>query len=107
MGLGFENTKSDKDLHRDNFTVDLLFQTEIHNPGNKNKKKKLLDIIKCFKMNGIEIPLFYHPTLHLLIVRYDETVSEKTAKKVMAEIKKINYEFEVYIKRKEVLDVEF
>lgn len=91
----------------DKCTVDLLFKTELHDEELRGKKSLLLQMLQEWKKNGIDLPLFYHPILHLIIVRLDETVPIPLAKKFFKEVKEIDYEFEVYIKPKEDEYVEF
>ena len=87
--------------------VDLLFPTELHGQEYKSKKKLLLDLIREWKRNGITIPLFYHPELHLIIVRLDDSVRTEKAKQFFLEVEKLDYEFQVYMKTKEVFADEF
>ena len=110
MGFGFfsEENNTSRDSHPiTTTTIDLLFKTEIHDPMYKLKKRQLLNLIKQWKLNGTTIPLFYHPELHLIIVRLDETVSPEKSKAFFQTVSTLDYEFEVYVKTKEVLDVEF
>lgn len=109
MGLGFFNNDGFKPgtSPQVKITIDLLFPTEMYAPEYKGKKRDLLDLIKKWKQNGTEIPLFYHPHLHLIVVRLDDSVSAKKAKRFFEQVQKLDYEFEVYFKTKEVLDIEF
>ena len=87
--------------------VDLLFPTEIHGKEYKGKKNLLLNLVREWKRNGIIIPIFYHPELHLIIVRLDDSVRTENAKKFFLDVEKLDYNFEIYMKTKEVFDDEF
>lgn len=105
MGLGFGN--SSEAFESDSTTVDLLFKTEMWGKEYKEKKGQLLSMVRLWKANGKIIPLFYHPSLHLIIVRLDHTVSDELAKSFYESVQTLGYEFEVYIRKKEASDLEF
>ena len=101
MGLGFENTLGSKTL------VDLQFKTEIWGVEHKGKKEELIKLIRKWKAEGKTIPLFYHPSLHLIIVRFDHTVPPEHAKSFYERVQKLDYDFQVYIHQVEEEDNEF
>ena len=106
MGLGFGD--SSESFQSDYTTVDLLFKTEMWGKEYKEKKGQLLSMVKEWKSDGKIIPLFYHPSLHLIIVRLDHNVDDELAKLFYESVLTLDYEFEVYIrKNEEVMDVEF
>lgn len=87
--------------------IDLLFMTEMWGKQYKSKKENLLKLVQQWKRDGTTIPLFYHPGLHMIIVRFDDTVEPQIVKKFHKELLKLDYEFEIYIRTKEVLQIEF
>ena len=101
MGLGFENSLECKTI------VDLQFKTEIWGIEHKGKKESLIKLLKKWKAEGKTIPLFYHPSLHLVIVRFDHTVPAALAKSFYECVQKLDYDFQVYIHQMEAKGNEF
>lgn len=100
MGLGFPQSFSQT-------YMDLLFKTELHDLKYLGPKRELLKLVKRWGVAGVTIPLYYQPTMHLIIVRLDHTVSTKNSKKIYEEINKLNYGFEIVIRMGEQIETEF
>lgn len=117
MGYGFPSDRLNDPDYDDGFipdskdkvvvVTDLLFPSPYWDTNLEPKKKLLFEIVKKWKQKGINIPFFINPTLHIYVVRIDQTIDLFASKEIYAEILEINYSHEIVMKTGDLNEQDF